>query len=686
MKKILILCLLAASFAMAAKKNVAVFPCWGDLDDSELRKLRFRIEEIGQEVLSKSGGFTFKSHTELDKNIDKKAVFNSCSDKGGGTCLAKLTGDANADYGTWCQIEKVGNGLILYFQLFDNDEKSNLYTKMFDNLKDASDVFEKINKEIPSAFKEMTKEFAKVCKAKGKGYTWDDNSGECKSDEQTNMDDCYAAGKKWRDGKCKSQEQINCEIEGKVWIGDVCKSKEQIDCEKKEGRWENGVCKTKAQIEKEKITVDSTAIKTQQLLLQQMEQMEQMQKKMLAAQSSGQAPSIPILNILSEPSGASITFDGKPNANCPETPCVIDLEKGKHSISAHLDLGGGLNEKADTTIFITEDTKAVSIKLKPNYGTLSIRSDNANREQWSLTLNGNHVYSNSNNLLPGSYEAKLTHSCYEDISFSTSIDKGESKYFSTSDKLVPKKGHLVLKAYSPRDKNLKESVWVDGREVGKTPFSDTIPICAQIEIGKEKERVDVKMEENKSVEYTHKMAPRTQWGARLGYKRNSIEFSHDKHYQQKLPDNLISSGFGVGFFKNIQTPGIVSYNLELSLFSMSSDKISYDWTGKNSLGWTQSGHYSYQEEGLLLDLSAIIQIMPIKHIPLYFIIGLKYDFQLYDGEEIDAFRNDLGIVFGAGYYIKPNIAADFRCALISLYGRDGRYPANQYGFGVSYLF
>jgi len=130
MKKILILCLFVTGFAMAAKKSVAVFPCYGNLNDSELKQLRFKIETIGEDILQ-SGNFKFLSHEYLDKGIDQKKVFSACSE--GGTCVGDLTSDASADYGTWCQIDKVDGKLILYFQLFDNEEKSNLYTNMFRN-------------------------------------------------------------------------------------------------------------------------------------------------------------------------------------------------------------------------------------------------------------------------------------------------------------------------------------------------------------------------------------------------------------------------------------------------------------------------------------------------------------------------------------------------------------------------
>ncbi|MCL1966508.1 MAG: P13 family porin [Fibromonadales bacterium] len=153
MKKIFILCLFAVCYAMAAKKSVAVFPCWGDLNDKELKQLRFKIETIGENTLLQGGGFKFIQHDLLDKGIDNKKVYIAC--KEGGTCVGDLTRDANADYGTWCQVEKTGGKLILYFQLFDNEENSNLYTNMFRDLKNVDDVLKIIDNEIPTAFKRI---------------------------------------------------------------------------------------------------------------------------------------------------------------------------------------------------------------------------------------------------------------------------------------------------------------------------------------------------------------------------------------------------------------------------------------------------------------------------------------------------------------------------------------------------
>jgi len=63
---------------------------------------------------------------------------------------------------------------------------------------------------------------------------------------------------------------------------------------------------------------------------------------------------------------------------------------------------------------------------------------------------------------------------------------------------------LVLSAEAD-DEPIGESVFVNGKQVGETPFSGSVPVCAKIEIGAGKEDVNVKIKHNESVKYTHKM-------------------------------------------------------------------------------------------------------------------------------------------------------------------------------------
>jgi hypothetical protein len=567
MKKILLLCLLAAGFAMAAKKNVAVFSCFddGSLDDGDLKKLSFKIEEIGHEVLDKSGGFAFISRTKLAEKEEKnkEVIFKGCDEKGG-TCLAKITKDANADFGTWCQIYKDREGFTLLFNLYDNVENISYKPKMFEHLRNADDALEKISKEISSSFREMLKDIAKACKAKGKGWIWEND--ECKSDEETRMDDCYKKeNHKWRDGVCKSQEQIDCENGGKVWIGEVCKTKEQVECEKNEGRWENSICKTKTQIEKESceasgrnyvngkceapVFVPPSPQPAQQgvasgfvasvtttppgaaLLLNgkppqgclktpcsiqtydkeirltaSLSEYKTADTTFTITQPNQQVtiklePKDYTVYFESDPSGVLLSFNGQTYRNCQETPCNMEFKKGTFKVSA--DPNSELYEPKDTTIIVSADNQRVYLSLNGKFGTLDVKSAGG----WNLSV-GSKWYNSLNDvkLLPGTYKAKLTDECYEDIDFDVEINRGENFVFDASDKIEPKKNSLSLSAkYKGREQNLP--VFIEGKEAGNTPFKSIVPRCATrtAEFGKDKINVDLSGLRRGDFEYTYNM-------------------------------------------------------------------------------------------------------------------------------------------------------------------------------------
>jgi len=202
------------------------------------------------------------------------------------------------------------------------------------------------------------------------------------------------------------------------------------------------------------------------------------------------------VSITSEPEGADLSFDVV-YSKCT-TPCKIELPASSVRITADLEE----YETADTTISIKQNNQRILIKLNPNFGFLDVKpaySDGIGKdEQWSLTLNGQSFYSLENKLPADKYKGELSHRCYEDISFNISIGKGKRQVFDMAKQVKPKKGGLVLKS----EKN-GEPVFVNGKQIGKTPFSGSVPLCAVVEVGKSKERVDVELEHNGKVEYTH---------------------------------------------------------------------------------------------------------------------------------------------------------------------------------------
>jgi len=207
------------------------------------------------------------------------------------------------------------------------------------------------------------------------------------------------------------------------------------------------------------------------------------------------------VNLSTEPPGAILSFNGEPDTR--KTPYSIDLAAGNVRIIAALDQ----YEKADTSVTIKQNNQSINIKLKQNFGVLEIKpaylEGIGKNEQWSLLINGKAASSWENNLSPNKYKIELTHRCYENISFDAGISKGKREVFDMSAHIKLKKGGLVLKA-ERNGESVSEPVYINGKQSGETPFSGTVPICADIELGKSREKVDVVLKYNDKVTHTVK--------------------------------------------------------------------------------------------------------------------------------------------------------------------------------------
>jgi len=218
-----------------------------------------------------------------------------------------------------------------------------------------------------------------------------------------------------------------------------------------------------------------------------------------------------LVNISTDPAGAALSFNGVPIASCTKTPCKAELSEGSIRIVAALEQ----YEMADTIVSVRQNNQSVTITLKSNFGILDIKpaySDGIGASKgWSLIINGKGQSSYENRLSPGNYEVKLGHECYEDISFKVGINKGSREVFDMFAHIKLKNGGLILKA-ELNGEPLSEPVYVNGKQLGETPFSGTVPLCAEIELGKNRERVDVVLKYNEKVTHTVK---------NYGYKSSS---------------------------------------------------------------------------------------------------------------------------------------------------------------------
>ena len=226
-----------------------------------------------------------------------------------------------------------------------------------------------------------------------------------------------------------------------------------------------------------------------------------------------------VVNLNTEPTGAALSFDGVPR--CPKTPCKVELREGSVSIIANLEQ----YEIADTIVSISSNNQNIAIKLKPNFGILEIKqvySDGIGKDkQWNLLINDKSYSLGEIRLSPNKYAVRLNHECYENIGFDVGINKGKREIFDMANNITLKKGGLDLSA-ERNGEPVSEPVFVNGKQVGETPFNGAVPLCAKIEIGEGKEIVDVKLKYKETVKHTHKG---TDKPSRNVDSSKSVEFS-----------------------------------------------------------------------------------------------------------------------------------------------------------------
>ncbi|MDR2582037.1 MAG: PEGA domain-containing protein [Fibromonadaceae bacterium] len=251
-----------------------------------------------------------------------------------------------------------------------------------------------------------------------------------------------------------------------------------------------------------------------------------------------------LANIISDPEGASLSFNGIPDARCTKTPCNVELREGSVRIIANLEQ----YEIADTTVSIKQNNQSIRIRLKANFGVLEIKpaySDGIGRdERWSLTINGKANYSWENRLSPNKYKVELSHRCYEAISFEAGINKDRREVFDMAGKIKLKKGGLDLSAEQDGEP-VSEPVFVNEIQVGETPFGGSVPLCAKVEIGESRETVDVKLKYKEKVEYVHKLHARKSHSVEGSYSGDSYIESQDE--KEKWDEEIMRTAWMVEF-------------------------------------------------------------------------------------------------------------------------------------------
>lgn len=208
-----------------------------------------------------------------------------------------------------------------------------------------------------------------------------------------------------------------------------------------------------------------------------------------------------IVRIETNPAGSMFSVDSRVDANCSKAPCDITLPAGKHRFTFSKDL----YFDKDIIVEIKQNGQKVSVSLAPNFGELVLApifdGGMGSLADAKVTVDGKDMHDKTLRLPVGEHKVQIAHKCYEKVSFDVGIKIGSKIRFDK--KIQPILGGLELDARiagTPK----KMPVYINDKKVGETPLLETVPVCADIKIGKGKDNVPVKLVEKKTVKYTYK--------------------------------------------------------------------------------------------------------------------------------------------------------------------------------------
>jgi hypothetical protein len=209
-----------------------------------------------------------------------------------------------------------------------------------------------------------------------------------------------------------------------------------------------------------------------------------------------------IVDVESEPAGATLSIDGRPEPKCTSTPCRILVETGEHLFLAARE-GYDVSEMV---VNVNENGQKIKMTLTSIYGSLVIkpkRLDNAGvASDMRIELDGKQVASEKFQLEPGIHEVQITHPCCDPVFFKVSIMKGKEERFE--EPLVRALGGISLTADSA-GVPVAIPVYFDRVLKGTTPFASEVPLCTKVTVGDKfnQDEIPVSLKFHETVEYNY---------------------------------------------------------------------------------------------------------------------------------------------------------------------------------------
>lgn len=242
-----------------------------------------------------------------------------------------------------------------------------------------------------------------------------------------------------------------------------------------------------------------------------------------------------LIEVSSNPVGALLSVDGRPQSNCQSTPCNVELTEGNHKFTFVLDRYFDL----DTLVNVNGYTTSLGVRMKPNFGTLVIDPKFPDRlgsaDGLSVQVD-NEDGSLENTLSPGWYRVELKHACYEDVLFNVNIARGQE--FRFDKKLVPKNGHVSIRARQG-DSPQRVPVYVNGKKAGMTPFDEDVSVCATVTVGDEQAGFPYAIQAHAETEWVYEIPEEEEENEEESY--DSYEYSSSSEYTFNLSGFYSSS-------------------------------------------------------------------------------------------------------------------------------------------------
>lgn len=256
-----------------------------------------------------------------------------------------------------------------------------------------------------------------------------------------------------------------------------------------------------------------------------------------------------IVEIVSNPEGAIPTVDGKAVAKCTSTPCKVELDAGEHRIVAVKEF----YEDAELLVNVQQNGQQISLTLAPNWGYVDLQprllSGVGDAKDLSVNIDGRAGKLGKTSLGIGVHDVVISHPCYDPVIFKVGIEKDKTEMFDGE--LVRGVGGLELSVERQGEPQVLP-VYVDGNEIGHTPFNDKVPLCSdiQVDVAGTRERVNVPLKWHDVVKYTHSLTPvvvpaKTETDSVRERASAGYAALDGKEPQKSVPANVENQGSGI---------------------------------------------------------------------------------------------------------------------------------------------